>query len=293
MNAAAIQRDDLMPPQPKGMGPGLLLALLAHGGLIAALAVSVNWRVSEPEGAQAELWAAVPRAAAPRAVEPEPVTAPPPPPPVQRVTPTQPPPRPDADIAEEKEREKAKRDKLKAEEEKKEEAAKKRLQQEQLRQEQLKKDKLKQQELAKKEQAEKDAERKRREASDRVAKQAEKARQDQLKRMAGMAGATGAPNATGTALRSSGASSGYGGRIVAHLKSFAVFSDSIPGNPRTEVEIRVAPSGAIQGTRMLRSSGVPSWDDAVMRTLEKAQRLPLDNDGTVQNPTIISWGPND
>lgn len=37
-----------------------------------ALAFSVNWRSSNPAGVEAELWAAVPQIAAPRAVEPEP-----------------------------------------------------------------------------------------------------------------------------------------------------------------------------------------------------------------------------
>ncbi|HET9820575.1 MAG TPA: protein TolA, partial [Burkholderiaceae bacterium] len=54
------------------MGRGALLALLAHIGLLIALAVGVSWRSSEPAGVRAELWAAVPEQAAPAAVAPPP-----------------------------------------------------------------------------------------------------------------------------------------------------------------------------------------------------------------------------
>ena len=84
MTAAALSRDALMPRRPAGMGAGLVLALLAHALLMVALAFSVRWKTSNPAGVEAELWAAVPQIAAPRAVAPEPVPVPPevkPPPP--------------------------------------------------------------------------------------------------------------------------------------------------------------------------------------------------------------------
>src|SRR5687767_16015605 len=87
MSTLARQRDALMPRPPGGTGPGLVLAVLVHGLLVLALAVGVRWRASEPEGVTAELWAAVPQIAAPKAVEPEPV-------PVPRPEPTPPPPKP-------------------------------------------------------------------------------------------------------------------------------------------------------------------------------------------------------
>jgi colicin import membrane protein len=287
MATAAFARDALMPPQPKGSGPGLALALLVHGGLIVALTFSVSWKASEPAGVTAELWSAVPQAAAPGAVEPESVAPPPPPPPPppKATQPARIEPRPDAQIAEEKER--LRREKLKAaqEEQDKKDAAKKR--------EQQKQDQLKQEQAKKADADKKEDDRKRREAASKVDAETQSNRDAQLKRIMGMAGATGAPNATGKAQQSRGASSGYGGRIVAHLKPFNLFTETVTGNPRVEVEVRVGPSGTILGKKITRSSGVPSWDDAVMRTLDKAERLPLDTDGSVQNPTIISWGPND
>src|SRR5947208_787244 len=86
MSTAALQRHGLMPPAPRGLGKGLALALVAHALLLLALTFAVNWRASEPEGVQAELWAAVPQIAAPArpaepAAAPAPAAAPPPAPP--------------------------------------------------------------------------------------------------------------------------------------------------------------------------------------------------------------------
>ena len=66
MNAAVLERDMFAPRQPPGMRSGLALAVLAHVLLIIALAWSVNWKSSEPEGIVAELWSALPQTAAPR-----------------------------------------------------------------------------------------------------------------------------------------------------------------------------------------------------------------------------------
>ncbi|MFY9511666.1 MAG: protein TolA, partial [Rubrivivax sp.] len=76
-----IAHDALLPRPPGGMAPGAALALLVHGALVGALALGVNWRMNAPEAISAELWAAVPQIAAPRAEEPLPAPAPAPPPP--------------------------------------------------------------------------------------------------------------------------------------------------------------------------------------------------------------------
>ena len=94
MTAATLTRDALIPRNPDGLGRGLGLALLVHSLLLVALAFSVNWRSSNPAGVEAELWAAVPQIAAPRAVEPEPTPQPQPkkvepPPPPPKVEPVQ------------------------------------------------------------------------------------------------------------------------------------------------------------------------------------------------------------
>jgi colicin import membrane protein len=105
--APGLAHDTLLPRPPGGLAPGALLALLVHGALIVALTLSVQWRSQPADVVSAELWAAVPQTAAPRAeaVMPAPPTppAPTPPPPVAAPAPAAPPVA-DAQIAIEKAR---------------------------------------------------------------------------------------------------------------------------------------------------------------------------------------------
>lgn len=278
MNAATLTRDALIPRNPDGLGRGLLMALAVHALLVIAIAFGVSWRSSNPAGVEAELWAAVPQIAAPKPVEPEPTPQPvkkpePPPPPPKAETPKQ----DDAQIAIEK----AKREE---ERQRKEEQLR--------RDEELKRQKEEQRKLAEAEKLKKEqAEQKRREAAEAAAA-AEKRRQENLQRMASLAG-DGAPNSTGTAAKTAGPSASYAGKVIGKLRPLSVFTGAIAGNPKAEVEIRVSPDGTIISSRLVRSSGVPAWDDAVLRTIEKAGSLPRDTDGRVPNPMIIAWGPND
>ena len=125
------------------------------------------------------------------------------------------------------------------------------------------------------------------------AQQQEVQRAANLKRMAGLAGATGSSGATGTALRSSGPSASYGGRIRAAIRPNIVFADDMSGNPTAEVEVRTTSDGSIASRRLLKTSGVKSWDDAVLRAIDKTEKLPPDTDGRVPSTLIISFRPKD
>ena len=261
--------DPLRPQRPAGLGRGALLALLVHGGLLVALALGVSWRASEPTGATAELWAAVPEFAAPAAAVPPPQPAPPPQP-VAKPEPTpEPAPSRDAEIALEKakldrEREREREREAKAEAEKKRQQA--------LQEEQRKKLLAEQAERAEQERL-------------------EKLRQDNLRRIAGQAGATGGPTATGTAARDAGPSASYAGRIIASVKPNIVLTETVTGSPRAEVEVRAAPDGTIIGRRLVKSSGNKDWDDAVLRALDRTEVLPRDTDGRVPSPITIGFTP--
>ena len=274
----AAPRDVLLPRPPKGMGKGALLALLVHAGLIAAIALGVQWKASEPAGVEAELWASVPQVAAPQAPAPqvEPKPEPPPPPPKVEPRPEPKPETPDPQIALERER-KEREKKLAEERERREEAEK------------LAKAKAERerQEREKREKAEREA----REARE-TAKLAE-LREQQLKRMQELAGGTGAPTATGTATQTAGPSASYAGRIKARIKPNVVFTETVPGNPVASVEVRAAADGTIVGRRLVRSSGVPAWDDAVLRAVDKTEVLPRDVDGRVPATIIIDFRPRD
>ncbi|WP_270173955.1 cell envelope integrity protein TolA [Diaphorobacter sp. ED-3] len=330
---ATNDRDQFAPPRPPGRMRAIALAVLAHAALIGALTWGVNWKSSSDQPAvEAELWSAVPQQAAPRAVEappppapsptpaPEPAPAPPPPPP---------PPRPEqadtreADIAlqqqkkrleEEKkkreqqlEREKREQqlEREKRERERKEEERRERLEQE--KKERLLAQQKAEREKAEREKAEKEkaakaeqdkqkklAEDKRRKAEEaREAKEAEARRQENLRRMQGLAGATGGETATGTAQRSSGPSGSYGGKVAAKVRPNIVYPDTISGNPRAEVEVRAAPDGTIVGARITQSSGNKAWDDAVIRALHRTETLPRDVDGRVPSSLVIGFRPRD
>lgn len=317
---AHTDRDQFTPPRPPARLRAITLAVLVHAVLIGALTWGVNWKnTADQPAVEAELWAAVPTQAAPRAVEPPP---PPPPPPVQQVTPPPPPPvraaePPDtreADIAIEREKKRLEQEKKareqqdlreKRERERKEEERRDRLEQE--KKERLQKEKDKEQrekQLAEQKKAEQDKQKKlaedKRKAdeaakrkADAEAKQLAEQREANMRRIQGMAGATGGENATGTAQRSAGPSGSYGGKVAAKVKPNIVYPDAISGNPRAEVEVRLSPDGTIVGKRLVQPSGNKAWDEAVLRALDKTETLPRDVDGRVPSSLTIGFRPQD
>lgn len=110
---------------------------------------------------------------------------------------------------------------------------------------------------------------------------------------AGVSGANGAANATGSALQSSGPSAGYGGKVVAKVKPNIVFPDDFEGNPKAEIEIRLSPDGTILSNKLVKPSGNKAWDDAVLKAIDKTQTMPRDTDGRVPSSMIIGFKPRD
>ena len=306
------------------MGRAWVVAGVAHLALFLALGLATAWK-TQPQTvqAEAELWSAVPQAAAPKLQEPPP---PPPEPEPPREPPPQPkPPRPapepepdnslrDAQIAlekkkleDQKKKEAAERERKALEKKKKqaeEKAEKDKAAKEKALKEKAAKDKAEQEkkELDKKKAAEKAKadEKKRQQEQAQKEKQdkaddarAEALRQENLQRMQGMAGASGGPNATGTALKSSGPSASYAGRLVGRIKPNITYPGDVVGNPRAEVEVRVAPDGTITSRRIVQSSGNKAWDDAVLRAIDKTEILPKDTDGRVPPLIVLGFRPSD
>ena len=307
-------RDELAPPTPPARLRAIALAVLAHVLLIVALTWGVHWKTSTDQPAvQAELWAAVPQQAAPRAdpppeptPPPPPVVAPPPPPPPPPVRQAEPDTR-EADLAIEREKKRLEKERKEREQlQERQRLEKERKEQERKAQELKDKDKQREKEHLEKERQEKDkrlAEEKKHKEAEAKRKQeaiekanaqaAEARRQENLRRMQGLAGATGAENATGTALRDAGPSGSYGGKVAAKVKPHIVYPDAVAGNPRAEVEVRAAPDGTITSTRLVQSSGNKAWDDAVLRALQKTETLPRDVDGRVPSALVIGFRPKD
>ncbi|MEX8520623.1 MAG: cell envelope integrity protein TolA [Leptothrix sp. (in: b-proteobacteria)] len=108
------------------------------------------------------------------------------------------------------------------------------------------------------------------------------------------AAAGGSPTGStaGTAAQSSGPSAGYEGRIRARILPNVVFTGQASGHPTAEVEVKVAIDGTIIGRRLLKSSGLPDWDQAVLRAIDRAEVLPRDVDGRIPPVMVLTFDPN-
>ena len=298
---------ELAPPPAQGLGRSLSLALVVHLLLLIALTWGISWPTDSTPAVEAELWSALPKAAAPPPPPPapEPTPEPPPPPPAPKVKPAPPTASRDADIAIAKQKKAEQEQKLAQEQLKLKKLAEQKDKEKALEQQrQREREKLAQEQRDKKEQALKDQKEKERKDKERKAQEAKSAAQDErklqamrdenLRRMAGMAGATGSPNATGDALRASGPSPSYGGRIIARVKPNIVFNpDDVSGNPVAEVEVRTAPDGKIMSRKLIKSSGNKAWDEAVIKALDKTDTLPRDTDGTIPTMMVLGFKPRD
>src|SRR4051812_12867861 len=118
---ALTQGPEFTPPAPPGLMRSVGLALLAHAVLVLALSWGLKWKRDDNStiAVEAELWSAAVQQAAPKPVE-----AAPPPPVVQ--APAPPPPAPpqqrEADIAVEREQQRAAQEKARQEQARREEA---------------------------------------------------------------------------------------------------------------------------------------------------------------------------
>jgi colicin import membrane protein len=309
LNAKATPHLEFAPPNQPGAGRAWVVAGVAHALLFLALGLATAWK-TQPQTvqAEAELWSATPQAAAPKLQEPppEPEPEPQPEPKPEPTKPTPPPPDPalerrDAQIALEKQKqldkkkEAEKAEKLKAEKEK---AAKEKAKTEKEKAETKRKE-LEKEKLAKEKKAQEEKDRDKKKAAEKAmadkadAARADAMRQENLKRMQGMAGASGGENATGTALKSSGPSASYAGRLVGRIKPNITYPGDVVGNPRAEVEVKVSPDGTIQSRRIVQTSGNKAWDDAVLRAIDKTEIFPKDTDGRVPPVIVLGFRPLD
>lgn len=260
----------------------------------------------------------------PRAVEP-----PPPPPPVAKPEPVAKPAPKTPDIAlEQKKRKEELKRKQAAEEERERELAEERAEQKRAddkkakaladKQERLREEKErklaeqkereaieKKEQLAKQEQAKKDDAKKKadKEKADKLAKEkAEKAKEaEQLAKLAKMSRdaetkritGSGNPGSTGSAEKSTAPrlDAGYQGAIAAKIKSNANYAGNtdVPGNPTVSFKVEQLPTGEVVSVKMTKSSGIPEFDDAVERSINKSSPLPKKKDGTVERSLSVNF----
>lgn len=289
---AELAHDALLPRPTGGLAPGAVLSLVVHGGLIAALALAVDWRMQTPDVVSAELWAAVPQMAP--APAPPPAPAPMPEPTPAAPVPAPPPPATrDADIATETAERKPPapppKAPAKAEKPEKPEKAKPPVA-----------DKAKPAREAKPadkpappDPKTKQAEEKRA-AAEAAAQEAanQRFREDQLRRMqAALPDGGGVGSGGGSASADAAPSQAYVAKLVRAIRQNVKVT--VSGNPEAEVEVRAAAGGSIIARRLVKSSGNPVWDDAVLRAIDRTATLPRDTDGRVPPSLIIGLRPQD
>jgi colicin import membrane protein len=297
-------------PRERTGVPSMVLAALMHAGLILFLWAGISWQNNAPVQVEAEVWDMKVQAAAPPPPPPQPVVeetpaAPPPPPPAKVAPPVeQPPAVKPPDIA--LERAKQKEEQKKLLEEKKLEEKLARAKQELADKKAQELADKKAQELADKKAAEKAADKAAEKAAadkklaDKQAK-AKLAAAEQKKldavRDAEMRRITGAAGTTGEAAKSTAprSDSGYQARITSKIKSTTSYlgNTDVPGNPRVEFRIEELPTGEILSVKKIKSSGVPAFDDAVERGINKASPLPKKDNGTVERTLDIGFSMKD
>lgn len=294
----------LVPPEPNRW-PAIALAAAVHAGLLLFLYIGVSWQNTAPVQVEAEVWdmktqsAAPPPPPPPEVVEPEPTPAPapkvvePPPPAPQVEQPVAPKP-PDIALEREKQRKEEKR-KLLEERKLEEQQLAKELKTRQLAEkkaqeladrkaEELAEKKLEEKQLADKLKADKLA--KSRQAAEEQ-KKLDKVRADEMRRITAGAGAGGeAPKATAPRI-----DPGYIASITSKIKSTTSYSGSteVAGNPRAVFKIEELPTGEIISVKLVKSSGIPAFDDAVEKGIIKASPLPKKKNGTVERTLEIAF----
>lgn len=279
-----------------------------HGLLIGLLVFGLQWTQREPEPVQAELWVA-PAANAPRPEprpEPEPTPEPPAPPSVAEPEPPRPPPKAEPDIPVEQVRKQAEREaaeRRQAEREAEQRAREARaLAERKLAERKAAEHKAAEDKRAKDEQAKREADRKA--ADDR--RRAEQARRDaelagqrraedirRLQNQAGMPGSAADPAARGAASGQTDAS--YGARVGATIRSNTIYQipAELDGNPRAVFLVQLRSDCALVSVRLRRSSGVPSWDQAAERGIQRTDPFPRPTEGACPGELEITRGPRD
>jgi colicin import membrane protein len=189
---------------------------------------------------------------------------------------------------EQEKKDKALADKKAKEEEKKEKALADRKAREE--------EKKKEQELAKKEE---EAEKKKKEKAEKLAKaaaeKAEAAKLDKLRaeEMKRLTAGAGNPGSSGTAEKSTAPriDKGYIASIASKIKGNTTYpgDTDVPGNPEVVFQVEQLPTGEILSVRKTKSSGIPAFDEAVERGINKSSPLPKKKDGTVERSVQVGF----
>lgn len=253
-------------PREPGTKRAMMWSLGAHLLLALFLGFSIDWKNSTPMGVEAELWESVPaqqfrEIEAPQSKQEAPADD-------------------KADIATKKQKKSDPKEKVAPVEtkpEKKSEPKAKEKKEEKVKETPKESSKEKSKEKAKDE--------KPKEATSKTTAAQEKERQNRLAKLRAAAGEEtgGSGGTTGTGVGSGGtAKPGYTDRVNRYIRPFITFdSSTLTNNPQVIFRVEVAPDGNIINKRLVKSSGNESWDNAVSLAIDRAKRLPKDEDGKI------------
>ncbi|MGV8894642.1 MAG: cell envelope integrity protein TolA [Burkholderiaceae bacterium] len=121
-----------------------------------------------------------------------------------------------------------------------------------------------------------------------------KQRDENLRRLTGDTSGSGG---AGTAAKSQGnrGDPGYGDRIKGKIKSNTIFNvpNDLAGNPATIYIVNLLPDGTIRSLDLKKPSGVPGFDEAVKRGIDKSAPFPKDKSGQVPSSFELTYKPKD
>jgi colicin import membrane protein len=224
-----------------GKKAALIFTLLVHGLLVAALFLGVQWKRSQPEVMEVELWS-------PMA---QPAKAPPPPPPEPEVRPE---PKPLPKVEPKPEPAPPKKPDIVVKQEKKPE------------QKQVVPPKPE----VKKPEAKQPVDRAMQEALEREVRQRREAEMQAHLKAQAEAEQRNAENRRGLDI--------YIGRIRGKVRGNMVTPPGIQGNPEALVRVTQLPTGEVLSVRIERSSGNPALDAAIERAIMRSSPLPKPDD---------------
>lgn len=259
-------------PKESKTKQSLILALVVHIALFVFLWIGINWQTKESGSIQAEVWDIKVSDAGPKiegAASPI----------VEDV-------KPSPEITEPEPIEETVEAKTAVTEEKPDIALKQKKEEEEKRKEEARK----KEEAKKKEKQKEEAKKKQLRLADQQKAAAIMA--EEAKRLVAK-GRTGGSGGSGVSAYSTGsvrADSAYIQKVSAKIKSNTIFSvpSNITGNPAVEYDVQLLPDGSIKGIRKRKSSGVPGFDEAVLRAIEKSAPFPANNIGKVPSRFEIS-----
>ena len=126
---------------------------------------------------------------------------------------------------------------------------------------------------------------------------AEKDRLDRIEKLRAQAGSEGGGSGgmVGSGVGTGGNDSpGFAEKVIKFIKPKITFNPAgVVGNPAVTIQVDLAPDGRIIKQKLVKSSGLSEWDNAILRTLELAGSLPKDDNGSVPRQITLIFRPKD